>query len=190
LQTLKKTESKLDYYKYQGIVNLELAVQGTQLSKIKKEDEASLHIALKNLIVNLVESLNLTQTVNESQIIEMVFLLSDKYWFVKLEELVLVFKKAKLGEYGKIYNRLDVQIISEWIDSFLKSEERALYFERLNAGFKSDPIPKELMEKAYKNFQMPKEKEDKDEQYQRDKAEYFRQKKLREEKQNENDKNT
>lgn len=175
-----KQNNKVEFLTIQSELSLEKAVSGSQLSVIRKEDKTTLHIALKNLVLSLVESLNIAQSIKDSQMVEIVFLIADKYWFLKLEELVLIFKRAKMGEYGKTYNRLDVQIVFEWIESYLKSEERAIYFERLNTGFKADPIPKELMENAYKKFELPKEEKKDDEQYQRERAEYFRLKRIAE----------
>jgi hypothetical protein len=156
---------------------MEKAIEGTQVSKIKREDEAGLCRAVKNLITNLAESLNLTNSVNEAQIFEMTLLIIETYWHVKLEELVLIFKNAKLGKYGKVYNRLDIQIVCEWIETYLRSEERAIYFEKKNREHKDKGVDKSLMPGLYEKYKLEKpEEENKDEEYQRQRAEYFRNK--------------
>ncbi len=182
LLVLLMQNNKIELFKVQSVITLELAVQGSQLSTIKKQDEAQMLIAVKNLVLSVAESLNLTQTINETQTLEIVFLIAEKYWSLKLEELVLIFKKAKMGDYGKTFNRLDVQIVFEWIEAYLRSEERAIHFEKKNTGFKSDPIPKEIMKKAYENYKIEKkpEPDSKEERYQIERAEYFRQKQIKE----------
>jgi hypothetical protein len=169
--------NKLELAKFQSQVTLEKAIEGTQVSKIKKDNEAGLSKAVKNLIISLAESLNLTNTVNDAQVFEMTLLIIETYWYLKLEELVLIFKNAKIGKYGKMYNRLDIQIICEWIETYLRSEERAMYFEKKNTEHKKKEIDVKLMPELYEKYRMEKEpEEDKDEEYKRQRAEYFRNK--------------
>ena len=136
MRSLQENGNRLELYRYQSQVKTEQAINGTALATLRRADEAALLKAIKTLIVALSESLNLSHNLNESQVVEITFLIAERYYYLKLEELVLVFKKAKMGEYGKTYNRLDVQIIFEWIDKYFCSEERALILEREAQNYK------------------------------------------------------
>jgi len=136
MRWLQESSNRLELYRYQSALKLEQAINGTALATLRRNDEAALLKAVKTLIVALSESLNLTHNLNESQVVEITFLIAERYYYLKLEELVLVFKKAKMGEYGKAYNRLDIQIIFEWIDKYYSSEERAILLEREAQNYK------------------------------------------------------
>lgn len=137
MRSLQENANRLELYRYQSALRLQEAVNGTALATLRRADEAALLKAVKTLIIALSESLNLTQNLNEGQVVEITFLIAERYYYLKLEELVLVFKKAKMGEYGKTYNRLDVQIIFEWIEKYFCSEERALLLEREAQNYKT-----------------------------------------------------
>lgn len=130
MRSLQENGNRLELYRYQSQLKVQEAINGTALATLRRADEAALLKAVKTLIVALSDSLNLAHNLNEGQVVEITFLIAERYYYLKLEELVLVFKKAKMGEYGKTYNRLDVQIIFEWIDKYFCSEERALVLER------------------------------------------------------------
>lgn len=183
MQCLKtnKPQDQVSLIEYQSSLTLPKAVEGLQISKLKAESKSELVQALNNLVFNTSKSLNITNTLNEIQILEISMMVIEKYWFLKLDELVLIFKKAKTGEFGKMYNRLDIQIICEWIETYLKSEERAVYFEKKNTEHKKKEIDVKLMPQLYEKYKMEKEpEENKDEEYQRQRAEYFRQKQINE----------
>jgi hypothetical protein len=171
--------NKIELIKFQSEVTLEKAIEGSQLSKIKKSDKAGLIKAIKNLIVSLSDSLNLSVPLDEAQIFEIALLTIEQYYFLKLDELVLIFKNAKLGKYGKIYNRLDIQIIFEWIEQYLKSEERALYFERINK--RRPDLETADMKKVYQEYMDRKEesKSDEDSEFAKFRQEYLKNKILK-----------
>lgn len=135
LQCLLKN-NPIEIIQAQSEVRLQTAVNGTALGTLKRQDKVQTQNAIANLIANLVQSLNLGNTLNDAQVVEIVYLLMERYYYLKLEELILIFKKAKMGDYGKNYNRLDIQVIFEWIEMYYSSDERALLLEREAKNFK------------------------------------------------------
>ena len=55
---------------------------------------------------------------SEEQLQELVDLIMSGYPDIKLSDVKLIFKKAKLGEYGEIYNRLDGPTILRWFKKY------------------------------------------------------------------------
>ena len=98
---------------------------GEQLSVLGKQDKNVLLKALSALITQLRQSLNLGKNLDTLQVYECASLLIEKYWYFRLEEFVYVFKQVKLGKYGKVYDRLDVQVISEWLHLYDTGERLA-----------------------------------------------------------------
>lgn len=83
--------------------------------------------ALDIALTKLVASVNITQNLNDSQIKIIVEDLLDKYPNETLEDFILVFKKARLGEFGIIYN-LHSAVIFGWMEFYL--EEKYALIER------------------------------------------------------------
>lgn len=68
---------------------------------------------------------------SNDQLAQTISLVQDEYWMLKPEDFKLCFNNAKKGVYGKVYDRLDGQVIFEWLDKYLKdrmdaSESRSI----------------------------------------------------------------
>lgn len=124
----------LEYIKFQKNLTLENAILSNNfLAKFTGELETKALTSIQELLSNLQDSLNVDKKLSLTQEYEAATLLIEKYGnLLTLEEVALVFKKAKMSEYGKIFNRVDVQIIFEWIEKYLDSEDKQGFFERYN----------------------------------------------------------
>jgi len=99
------------------------------LAIFKKGREREVSKGITNLIWAIQRSLNLSQKMDDTQSMEAAISIADEFSDLTLEEIILCFKEAKMGKYGKVYNRIDVQIISEWLQQYRASEERLTYLE-------------------------------------------------------------
>ncbi len=109
--------------------------------------ERSLDIQL----TKLVENLNLKWNLTPPQIKTIVEDLIDKYKSESLEDFILVFKKARQGEFGELY-RLDSAVIFGWMEFYLSEKyealERKLMREKDNIYKPMEPqAPDELRDK-------------------------------------------
>lgn len=145
----------VEVLKIQSDVKLSTAINGTALATLKRHNELETQEALTNLVARLANSFNIGEkNLSNEQVIEIVYLLIERYYYLKLEELILIFKKAKFGEYGKNYHRLDVQVIFEWIELYYSSEERAVLLEKEAKNYKETEKQKyELSEEAREHLQ-------------------------------------
>jgi hypothetical protein len=126
LQSSQHPESALQLVERQAAITPALAMSaGEQLSVLGKQDKKVLLKALSMLITQLRQSLNVGKNLDTLQVYECAALLAEKYWYLRLEEFLYVFKQAKLGKYGKVYDRLDVQVISEWLHLYDTTERLA-----------------------------------------------------------------
>jgi hypothetical protein len=69
-------------------------------------------------IVNLREFINVGKKMNDYQTRETASLILDTYPYLSLADINLLFKNAKLGRFGKQYDRLDGQVILSWFDQY------------------------------------------------------------------------
>ena len=81
---------------------------------------------------------NLGNNIREDQALETAYLILEKYPSETLEDFTLVFKNAKTGKYGELYNRLDGQTIFKWIEAHL--DQKAEIREQLHQKQKANGI--------------------------------------------------
>lgn len=72
-------------------------------------------------IVNLRGYFNIGRNMTDEQTQETACLIIDQFFNITIADINLIFKKAKLGNYGKIYDRLDGQIILSWFDNYFQN---------------------------------------------------------------------
>ena len=77
-----------------------------------------LNKSIMALIVMVRENISVGKTMNENQIRFAGSAIAEKFWYLKLEDVALCFRRGILGEYGKLYDRLDVQILCDWIQQY------------------------------------------------------------------------
>ena len=111
------------------VVTAEQAIDFThpQLSVIKKEaGEVIAKTILVEALTDLVMLFNIGKTMNPPQIIQTIDLILQKYWYLRLTELKYCFNQAKMGAYGKVYDRIDGAIIFEWIEKYIEERKELI----------------------------------------------------------------
>jgi hypothetical protein len=110
---------------------LKLETPSIALARRNHGDAAIMEL-LAQLITNVNEFFNVSRPMNAIQIMETSKLIAKSYYFLKFEEIKLLFENAKLGQYGKIYERLDGSIILEWFEKYDQDRTHAIEVERYN----------------------------------------------------------
>lgn len=127
--------NSVEIAKLERSVNLNAAVQAISLkTAIAQTNEELIVSGLFNLILRTSAFFNLGKAMTEDQAIETAYLLLDKYPHESFEDFVIMFRNAKIGKYGELYNRLDGQIIFKWMGEYL--EEKAAHREKLHRALK------------------------------------------------------
>lgn len=94
-------------------------------------------------LVALNAAVNVKQQLNEHQIKEIAIEILSNYYYINMVEIGLILRKAKRGEYGKLYGALNMVDILSWFANY--AEERTnLYVEKQMANrFKDDSMRSE-----------------------------------------------
>lgn len=58
----------------------------------------------------------------QEQLVQTIQLIIEDFYYFNIEDFKLCFNNAKRGKYGKVYDRIDGNIIYEWLQKY--SEER------------------------------------------------------------------
>lgn len=117
-------------------ITLDLAIKGTNLQTlVKQAGEADLLKSIANLLIMSSEFFNTSNQISEMQAIQTASLLIDNYGTESFEDIVLCLKNVKTGRYGKIYNRIDGQMVFEWFQSYLQEKSERIEAIKHNEKF-------------------------------------------------------
>lgn len=87
-----------------------------------------LNVARAALVFPLSELLdffNVENTMSDAQVAFTINLLVEEYPYLKLDDYKMCFRKVMLGHYGKVYNRIDGQMILGWIHTYVRERAAA-----------------------------------------------------------------
>lgn len=87
---------------------------------IKNLGETKARAAVVYLLADALEFFNAAETMSDVQVAMTVDLIIEEYAYMKLDDIKLCFKNAMKMKYGKIYNRIDGQVIMSWFKEYNK----------------------------------------------------------------------
>ena len=91
------------------------------LAEIRREKGAAVTRSILVLLVNdTLDFFNVPETMNAKQVAITVDLIIDTYPYMQVDDITLCFRNAMKGNYGRIYNRIDGQIILGWLREYNK----------------------------------------------------------------------
>lgn len=97
---------------------------------------------IEGWVVNIREFINVGKKMTDEQTQETAMLIVDEYYNLNLADINFIFKNAKLGKYGKYYDRLDGQIILSWFEEHFNNRCMVAADESILEAdkFKNDPF--------------------------------------------------
>ena len=96
------------------------------LSGLKKAYGEERVMACLALWINDLQSfLNISAKMNTAQIMETCAMIMEDFYFLNLADVRLVMSRAKKGEYGQLYGRIDGQIIYQWFSEYFEERSRS-----------------------------------------------------------------
>ena len=82
-------------------------------------------------LANVSEFSGTKDKITKSQIEQLSELITEEYFFLKISEIMLFFRRFKLGKYGKFYGTVDPMVITTSLNIFLR-ERGESYFDKEN----------------------------------------------------------
>lgn len=98
------------------------AVIGQQLSGLKKELGSTYLIAVLSLQINTALQLLPSQPTTPDAVAGISKIIISEFWMLKLDEILLAFKRGIAGRYGKIYGGLSLNVFIEWINGYIQEQ--------------------------------------------------------------------
>lgn len=84
----------------------------------KEFGEQHLRAFMVNVLNDVVGFFSIGKTMGAVQIASTADLIIEEFYFLKPDDFKLCFNRAKKGSYGKVYDRIDGQVIFEWLNTY------------------------------------------------------------------------
>lgn len=112
------------------IVNLENQYERSLAAISKQHGEGTVKAFLVLAIGDLLEFFSVGNTMGDQQIVQTVVFILEDHRHLTIEDFKVFFNNCKKGLYGTTYNRIDGQVILEWLGKY--ENERADAFVHKN----------------------------------------------------------
>ncbi len=94
-----------------------------------KYGEQPLQAILVIILTDVIKFFNVGKTMGQEQIVQTIRLITEDFYYFNIEDFKLCFNNAKRGLYGKIYDRIDGNIIYEWLQKYSEERVKTAYQE-------------------------------------------------------------
>jgi len=124
------------------------AISGERIWSLKQKSKAQIIFTVAAITSHCLAQFNVTNGMSATQVAQFAEDFCDKFTTFSLEDLVLMFKKARMAEYGETFNRIDSQIIFTWLSKY--DQQRCDAIEAVHKQYEKtgehyeDKQPKEL----------------------------------------------
>lgn len=96
-----------------------IAADTPALATLRKQyDSRLIEAYLKLWLIDLNELINATRPLTELQIDEAARLILNEYYALTIADINLIFKQAKLGQYGDLYGTMSIDKILRWFGDY------------------------------------------------------------------------
>lgn len=106
---------------------------GSLIQRNKSGDIISsraIEIVIMEMLMQLNEAMNLKRPMSADQVQECAMLIVDEFKNLTIADIQVIFRGAKSGKYGEMYESLSMVKIMGWFRKYF--EERCQYFQRRN----------------------------------------------------------
>lgn len=119
--------------RHQADLTPKTAVEGVSLPVLRKECKEGAAAAMTVLLEITARQLNLNRTLNEGQMSVLIGYIFRQFYHLKIDEVFYALRQGAAGAYGPTYQRLDIEVVSEWLRQY-DVIERAPMIEQLRVS--------------------------------------------------------
>jgi len=108
-----------------GKMEMETALQGLTIARLEKENQE----LLKKFLLQAVKELDIIIGIDfdNLRVSYLINLIRSNYNYLRIEEVVYVFQRGILGDFGKMYGKPTVATVLQWFNEY--DRQRTEYFE-------------------------------------------------------------
>lgn len=110
-------------------VKLSKTVYLPMIAELRRQNEEELIDTLQLLIIEVAEFYHTSERMTKNQVFETAYLILNQFAGLTIEDVALALHKAKGGEYGIVYNRIDGAVILDWLHKY-KDRMQSIGMER------------------------------------------------------------
>lgn len=92
--------------------------------------ETHLRAFMVNVLNDLIDFFNVGKSMSAVQVAQTADLVIEEFYYLKPDDFKLCFTQAKKGIYGKLYDRIDGQVILEWLHRY--DQDRCIQAENVS----------------------------------------------------------
>ena len=154
----QKTQAALQLHKAMRSVTIQQCVDPkteTLAQLVRQNGYDEMLTALSTLIATSLKHWKVKDPMTPPEIMMLTVDFLDDYKHETLQDFMLVFRNARKGKYGTVYNRVDGSVIIDWLKLHLDEKvlERESYHKRLGANDpQNDQVYKHLTEKQVQSL--------------------------------------
>lgn len=130
-----------------GKLTLETAFEDRQISYYRKESGSEmLGKIISTWLLALATSFKIdpAKNFNGNDASESAQIILNQYWFLRLAEIKLFCEGARLGKYGKVFDRFDIQTLFVWLDKYIEMEREPQVERNRTTRQKQNELPAEI----------------------------------------------
>lgn len=127
------------------------------ISVMNKEfGEEHLRAFMVKILNEVIDYFSVGKSIGAVQVAQVADLIIEEYYFFKPDDFKLCFNRAKKGIYGKVFDRIDGQVLFEWLSAYRKERCGEAEQQSINGAFQFRTPEGErtssLLEKAEHDF--------------------------------------
>ena len=118
-----------------------ISVKRTPLcKKILLEGETDVKAEIVRLITSVASQLNISKNMNAGQIFEIAEFILSNYRLFSIEDIKCCLSRGVTGTYGKMYDRLDIEVFGGWLRTYdaERDEAREMLRQKENGEHKQN----------------------------------------------------
>ena len=106
---------------------------------LKSEGETKTRALMVIILSDLIEYFNVGKRMNDIQVAQTADLIIDNYFWFNIEDFKLCFNMAKAGKFGKVYDRIDGQVIMDWLATYeeMRIQQKVINGEKEHSSIKA-----------------------------------------------------
>ena len=103
---------------------------------------------LMYLIGNATFQLNISKRMNQQQVRTAAEIISGEYYYLNLADFKLCFQKGISGEYGQIFDRVDISVLCDWLRQYTEHRSEAAEQSSISAHQERKTAPTKWNQEA------------------------------------------